>query len=217
MTRGVGLSVVAIIALLSGCKDEPPATPPRKVKKKVDTNRIPAPNHSPQQLMDPGKPRRVSQKGTMEADLSGRRQHFSFFPRGSNAAVHNADTGVSWMKLEGALTDEGKPSLLFQLEPYKLAPETLPATFVAGQAKEGEPALTVTYSMGPNEQWSSKVESDAPMRLTIESLEGRTVSGTFEGTLNAMEPNQSDPVQVAKGTFAIDIRRRNVGTAKVAE
>lgn len=218
MARGVGLlSFVAIVTLLSGCKDDPPSTPPRKVKKKVDTNRIPAPNHSPEQLMDPGKPRRVSQKGSMEADLSGRRQHFSFFPRGSNAAVHHPDTGVSWVKLEGALTDEGTPSLLFELEPLKLDPKALPATFVAGDADEGDAKLTVTYSMGPSERWSSKEQSEAPMRLTIESLEGRTLSGTFEGTLNPVAPNQSDPVKIGKGTFAVDIRLRNVDQAEAKD
>ena len=218
MARGVGLlSFVAIVTLLSGCKDDPPSTPPRKVKKKVDTNRIPAPNHSPEQLMDPGKPRRVSQKGSMEADLSGRRQHFSFFPRGSNAAVHHPDTGVSWVKLEGALTDEGTPSLLFELEPLKLDPKALPATFVAGDADEGDTKLTVTYSMGPSERWSSKERSEAPMRLTIESLEGRTLSGTFEGTLNPVAPNQSDPVKIGKGTFAVDIRLRNVDQAEAKD
>lgn len=217
MARGVGLGVVAIFTLVSGCKDDPPATPPRKVKKKVDTNRIPAPNHSPQQLMDPGKPRRVSQKGSMEADLSGRRQHFTFFPRGSNAAVHHPDTGASWVKIEGALTDEGTPSLLFQLEPLKLDPSALPATFIAGDSKEGEAKLSVTYSMGPSERWSSKEQSEAPIRLTLESLEGRTLSGTFEGTLNPVAPNLSDPVKIGKGTFAVDIRLRNVGEAKAKE
>ena len=204
------LCVVAMITVLSACKDDPPATPPRKVDKKVDTTRIPAPNHSPQQLMDPGKPRRVSQKGSMEADLSGRRQHFSFFPRGTNVAVQHADTGASWVEIEGALSDEGKPSLSFHLEALKLDRKTLPATFVAGDAKEGAPKLSVTYAMGPSEMWSSKEASDDPIRVTIESLEGRTLSGTFEGTLGPVSPNQSDPLQIAKGTFSVDIRLRKI-------
>lgn len=217
MVRSIGLSFVAMTMLMSGCADDPPATPPRKVDKKIDTTRIPAPNHSPEQLTDPGKPRRVSQKGSMEADLSGRRQHFTFFPRGSNAAVHHRDTGVSWVKIEGALTDDGAPSVLFKLEPLKLDPNALPATFVAGDTKDGETKLSVSYSMGPSERWSSKAQSDAPVRLTLESLEGRTLSGTFEGTLNAVAPNRSDPIEIGNGTFAVEIRLRNVGEAEAKE
>ncbi len=208
--RRVALLLVLVAPFAGACKDEAPTPAPRKVKKKVDTDRIPAPNHSPEMLTDPGKPRRVTMKGSMEADLSGRRQHFVFFPRGTNAAVHSPDTKVSWVKLEGALSDEGTPSMAFTLEPLKLDDVKLPATFVAGETKGDAPKLTVVYSMGPTEQWSSDEESEKPMRITLEKFEGRRLSGTFEGILAPVAPNQSDPVKVEKGTFAIEVRLTNV-------
>ena len=204
------VAVLLVLMVGGACKDEAPTPPPRKVKKKVDTDRIPAPNHSPEMLKDPGKPRRVTMKGSMEADLSGRRQHFGFFPRGNNAAVHAPETGVSWLKLEGALSDEGTPSLSFTLDPLELDEVKLPATFVAGQSKDGQPKLTVEYEMGPTERWSSEEESEKPMRITLESFEGRRLSGTFEGILPAQAPNQSDPVKIDKGTFSIEVRLTNI-------
>lgn len=214
--RRVVMLLVLVAPATGGCKDEAPTPAPRKVKKKVDTDRIPAPNHSPEVLTDPGKPRRVTMKGSMEADLSGRRQHFEFFPRGNNAAVHSAETKVSWLKLEGALSEEGTPSLSFSLDPLKLDDVKLPATFVAGETKDGEPKLTVVYEMGPAEQWSSDREGERPMRITLEKFEGRRLSGTFEGILPAVPPNQSDPVNVEKGTFSIEVRLTNIERGEVA-
>lgn len=205
-------SVVLLIAVSSfgGCKDEAPDPPPRKVKKSVDTTRIPVPNHSPNVMKDPGKPRRVTMKGTMEADLSGKRQHFVFFPRGDNAAVDFPDTGVSRVKLRGALNDEGSPSLAFTLDPLKLDASKLPATFIAGKTKKGEPALVATYEMGQTDQWSSEFDSEDPMRITIDSLTDRTLSGTFEGTLAPRPPSKNEPIRFERGTFSIEVRLTNI-------
>ncbi len=204
--------LVLLIAVFLGgaCKDEAPTAPPRKVNKGVDTTRIPVPNHSQDVMTDPGKPRRVTMKGSMEADLSGKRQHFVFFPRGDNAAVHHPDTGVSWLKLRGALNDEGSPSLAFSLDPLKLDTLEFPATFIAGVPKKGEPGLVVTYEMGQSDQWTSEVESEQPMRITIDSLQERTLSGTFEGTLAAKPPSKNEPVRVERGSFSVELRLTNI-------
>jgi hypothetical protein len=215
-TRPHHLLLVGALAL-PGCKDEAPKDPPRKVKKKVETDRIPAPNHSPEQLTNPGKPRRVTMKGVMEADLSGKRQHFVFFPRGENAAVFYPDTKVAWVKLRGALSEDGSPSLSFTLDPLQLDATKLPATYIVGPAKAGAPTLTVTYEMGQAQRWSSRVESDKPMRLTLESLDGRTLRGTFEGTLAAQSPNTSAPIEISNGEFAVEVRLTNVERGKPAE
>ncbi len=222
--RRIALLFAALgIALGSACKDEVPSPPPRKVKKKVDTDRIPVPNHSPDKMTDPGKPRRVTMKGTMEADLSGRKQHFVFFPRGENAAVYYAETGVSWLKIRGALSDEGTPSFSMKLEPLKLDDLELPATFVAGEAKDGAPALHVEYEMGVDAVWTADALSPSenpmqdPMRVTFERFEDRTLHGTFEGTLMPKAPNTSEPVKVARGTFAIELRLTNVERGEKAE
>ncbi|MGH1346010.1 MAG: hypothetical protein ACRBN8_30885 [Nannocystales bacterium] len=211
-------SVVLLIAvsLLGACKDEAPKDPPRKVKKSVDTTRIPVPNHSPQVMSDPGKPRRVTMKGTMEADLSGKRQHFVFFPRGDNAAVHYPDTGVSWVKLRGALTDEGTPSLVFSLDPLKLDTLEFPATFIAGETKKGEPKLVAKYEMGRVDQWTSEIDSETPMRLTLESLTGRTLTGTFEGILAPKPPSKNEPVNIERGTFSVEVRLTNIARGEKA-
>lgn len=211
-------SVVLLTALsfVGACKDEAPAPPPRKVKKSVDTTRIPVPNHSPNVMNDPGKPRRVTMKGTMEADLSGKRQHFVFFPRGDNAAVHFPDTGVSRVKLRGALNEDGSPSLAFTLEPLKLDALKLPATFIAGETKKGETGLVATYEMGQTDQWSSEIESDRPMRITIDALTDRTLSGTFEGTLAPKPPSKNEPVRFERGTFSVEVRLTNIARGEKA-
>ncbi len=211
------VALLIVLALGGACEDEPPKPAPRKVKKKVDTSRIPVPNHSPKVMEDPGKPRRVTMKGSMEADLSGRRQHFVFFPRGNNAAVHDANTGVSWVRVQGALSDEGTPSLTFSLDPLKLDDVKLPATFVAGEAKKGEAKLTVKYEMGKLDRWSSDGESEQPMRLTLESLEGRTLKGTFDGTLPAKAPNTSEPLELTRGTFSVELRLKGIAKGTKAE
>lgn len=210
------VSLLVVLVLAAACNDDATKTPPRQVKKRVDTERIPAPNHSPEVLMNPGKPRRVSTKGTMEADLSGRRQHFVFFPRGSNAAVFDPDTKVAWLEIEAALSDEGTPALSFQLEPLRLDQVEFPATFVAGEADDAQPQLEVQYVMG-TERWSSEVESERPMRITLEALEGRELRGTFEGTLPPQAQNPNEPIEVAKGSFAIELRLKNVEQGEAAE
>ncbi len=205
-------SVVLLIAvsLVGACKDEAPTPPPRKVKKSVDTTRIPVPNHSPEAMTDAGKPRRVTMKGSMEADLSGKRQHFVFFPRGQNAAVFYPDTGVAWVKLRGALTDEGSPSLSLTLDPLRLDTLEFPATFVAGETKKGEPNLVATYEMGKADQWTSALDSEQPMRITLESLTDRTLTGTFEGILAPKPPSQNKPVRFERGTFSVEVRLTNI-------
>lgn len=156
--------------------------------------------------MDPGKPRRVSNAGEMEADLSGKRQHFVFFPRGGNAAVHYPDKDTAWVKIQGALTDEGTPSLTFTLDPLNLGELEFPATFIAGESKKGQPTLQVEYALSDLDRWSTDTTSERPMRLTLESLEGRRLSGTFEGQLPPKAPNANDAIDIAKGTFAVDLR-----------
>jgi len=211
-------SVVLLIAvsLLGACKDEAPTPPPRKVNKGVDTTRIPVPNHSPEVMKDPGKPRRVTMKGSMEADLSGRRQHFVFFPRGDNAAVDYPDTGVSRVKIRGALNDEGSPSLSFTLDPLKLDTVEFPATFIADPAKKGEPGLVAIYEMGRADRWTSELESDKPMRITFDSLTDRTLTGTFEGTLAPKPPSKNEPVRFERGTFSVELRLTNIARGEKA-
>lgn len=208
------LALLIAVSLVGACKDEAPKPPPRKVKKSVDTTRIPVPNHSPEVMKDPGKPRRVTMKGSMEADLSGKRQHFVFFPRGDNAAVHYPDTGVSWVKLRGALNEDGSPSLAFTLDPLKLDTLELPATFIAGTAKKGKPGLVATYEMGSTDQWTSEVQSEQPMRITIDSLTDRTLTGTFEGTLAPKPPSKNEPVRFERGTFSVEVRLTNIARGK---
>lgn len=218
MRRIALLFAITPIALGTGaCKDEAPATPPRKVKKKVDTDRIPVPNHSPDKLMDPGRPRRVTMKGTMEADLSGRKQHFVFFPRGENAAVYYEKTGVSWLKINGALNDDGTPSLSLELEPLKLDEQELPAIFIAKPGKDGKTVLHAEYDMGVDNEWDSDVQSEDPMRVTLERIDERTLHGTFEGTLMPKPPNTSEPVKISRGTFAIELRLTNIALGKSEE
>lgn len=208
------IALLIAVCFVGACKDEAPTPPPRKVKKSVDTTRIPVPNHSAEVMSDPGKPRRVTMKGTMEADLSGRRQHFVFFPRGDNAAVHYPETGVSWVKLQGALSEDGSPSLSFTLDPLKLDTLELPATFIAGAARKGEPGLIVTYEMGRTDQWSSVLDSEQPMRITLDSLTDRTLSGTFEGTLAPKPPGKNAPVKIERGTFSVELRLTNIARGK---
>ncbi len=203
-------ALVALLVAPAACEKDPPPAKPRAVKKKVDTNRIPVPNHSPQVMSDPGKPRRVSMEAKMEGDFSGRRQHFTFFPKGENAAVHFEDKGTSWVRIEGALSEEGEPSLTFKLEPLRLDTLKLPATFVVGEGEKGAPVLTVDWVVGPSETWSGKGETERPMSLTLERFEGRTLRGTFEGILPPVAPNTASPVTVDNGTFAVNLRLTNV-------
>ncbi len=178
----------------------------------MDTKRIPVPNHSPEVMTDPGKPRRVGQTGTMEADVSGKRQHFTFFSKGKNAAVHFEDRGVSWVRLEGALNDDGTPFLSFELEPLRLDTLEYPATFTVGPVDEGQPQLEVRYEIDARTAWVADPQAqDTPMpTLTLVSYEGGKLSGTFEGTLYPLTPEQGPPMKLDHGSFEIELRRTGI-------
>lgn len=202
------LSLVAV-----ACGDEPPAEPPRAVKRRVDMDRIPVPNHSPQVMSDPGKPRRVGMAGKMEADIGGRRQHFTFFSRGKNAAAHFESTGVSWVKIEGALSDDGSPYLSFALEPLDLAALELPATFSAAStdpaARPEVPALKVRFELSPGTRWLHTEKTKTPITLTLTSFEDDVLTGTFAGTLTRQGgQDEGDPeLEVRNGAFEVKLRR----------
>lgn len=207
-TRSIVASLLLATAC-AACESETAKTPPRTVKKKVDTTRIPVPNHSPQVMNDPGKPRRPSVEGKMDATVTGRMQHFTFFARGQNAAVFFADTGVAWLRVTGALSDEGTPSLSFKLETFNLGRARLPATYVVRKTKQSEPVLEAEYTTGPLHRWHSSLDTDQPLTLTIDSFEDHTLRGTFSGVL--LPENEGDkPVVLEDGTFEVTLRLTNV-------
>ncbi|MEM6291154.1 MAG: hypothetical protein AAGA54_07805 [Myxococcota bacterium] len=203
-------ALLALLVASVACEKDPPPPKPRAVKKKVDTDRIPVPNHSPQVMSDPGKPRRVGMEATMEADFSGRRQHFTFFPKGENAAVYFEDKGTAWVRIEGALSEEGEPALTFKLDDLRLDTLKFPATFTVGEAKKKAPTLAVEWEIGPAESWSTAGTSERPMTLTLERFEGRTLHGTFDGVLPPRAPNTAAPIVIENGTFAVNLRLTNV-------
>jgi hypothetical protein len=206
--RASTLSLVLLLGL--GCNDEPPAPPPKEVKKGVDVAKIPVPDHTPEMLSDPGKPRRVSSPGSLDVQIDGKHQHFVHMPKGVNAAVRFDDKDVAWIRVTGQATTESGPWVRIELRNVRLDELEFPATFTTRD--KGKAKLAVRYEMDPTRYWETKsgVESDNVAELTLESFEGKKLTGTFKGTLDPADTKIAKPMPITSGKFQGELRLNGV-------
>lgn len=210
------LAASALGALLAatGCPKSEPAEAPKKVERGVDTKKIPVPNHSPAQMNDPGKPRRVDTQGSMEAMVGGKKQVFTRLPRGLNAAAYSEETKVAWLKLRGSLDESGQPYLEIAVENFRVDTAKYPVTLTAAEAKDDQPQLRVTYRINASHWWKSDpTAADAKdVKLVLNSFDGTRMSGTFEGTLPPRVEEQGKPLVIEAGRFELDLRVKGIKT-----
>ena len=211
-------SSVAIALLLAlACNKDEPAPPPKKVEREVDLTKIPVPEHTPEMLSDPGKPRRVAAPGSVDVIVSGKPQHFTFMPKGVNAAVFAEEKDVAWVRITGQATSESGPTMRIELDKLRLDRTELPATFKTSD--KGKIAVTVRYELDPVKWWEAKSgkAGEAVAEVTLQSFEGRRLKGTFKGTLDPKFPELGKPIELAEGAFDVELRLNGVEEGKAAD
>lgn len=208
------VAALGVFFAAAGCPSTEPKEPPPKVARSVDTKQIPVPNHSPAQMSSPGKPRRVNAAGSMEAVVKGKTQVFTRLPRGLNAAAYSEETKVAWLKLRGALDESGDPHLEIAVENFRVDTAKYPVTLTAGEAKDGDPQLRMTYRIDASHWWKS--DPAAPeakdTKLVLDSFDGKRITGTFEGTLQPGIAGSGSPLPLEGGKFDIELRVKGIKT-----
>jgi hypothetical protein len=202
------------VGLALACKSEEPAPAPKRVDRGVDLKKIPVPEHTPEMLSDPGKPRRVAMPGSMQADVAGKTEHFAFMPKGVNAAVWAEETKVATVRITGQATTESGPTIQIAFENLRLDQTELPATFKTSD--KGKAELSVRYEIDPVKWWEA-TPGKGSAEVTLESFEGRRLVGTFKGTLDPMRPGFAEPLEVKDGSFEVELRLNGVDEGKSAD
>jgi hypothetical protein len=205
------------LCLALACKSEEPAPPPKQVDRGVDLAKIPVPEHTPEMLSDPGKPRKVASPGSLDVEIGGATQHFSFMPKGVNAAVWAEDTKVAWVRVTGQASPENGPWVRIQLSDLRLDEIDLPATFKTSD--NGKVKLSVRYELDPVKWWEAKsgTPSDNVAEVTLEAFEGRRLRGTFKGTLDPKAPDFGKPLPLENGAFDVELRLNGVAEGKAPD
>ncbi len=209
-------SVIAVLVLALACKQDEPTPPPKKVERGVDMQKIPAPEHTPEMLSDPGTPRRVAVPGSLDATVGGTQRHFTFMPKGVNAAVFAKEKDVKWVRVTGQANAESGPTIRIQLDGLRLDRAELPATFKT--ADKGKVELTLRYEIDPVTWWEAKTgkEGESSAEVTLDAYEGARLRGTFKGTLEPNNPTR-EPIEVADGSFDVELRLNGVEEGKAAD
>ncbi len=217
--RASALSVAAVLVFALACKEDEPTPPPKKVERGVDLAKIPVPEHTPEMLSDPGKPRRVAAPGSVDVKVSGKQQHFTFMPKGVNAAVFAEEKDVKWVRVTGQANSESGPTVRIHLDGLRLDRTELPATFKTSDEGKGKVALTVRYEIDPVKWWEAKSgkPSENTAEVTLEAFEGTRLKGTFKGTLDPNNPALGKPVELAEGSFDVELRLNGVNEGKAAD
>lgn len=220
-----GLRPLVILALVVACDGDKEQPPPRKVERRVDVDRIPVPNHGPEVMAGTQEKRRtVSAEGIIEAMIDGQHAEHTFLPFGMNAAIASEETGVARLTLVGSPTDAGYPALHLQFEGLRLDEVELPKTFevVHDKAKK-RPSKPAKKDVVPKILYyeserivfeTDPTREDGGFEITVESFEGKTVRGTFKGTLYPRVEHFGEPKTIDRGRFEVSLRLSGIEPAK---
>jgi hypothetical protein len=210
------IPVLVLIACL-GCQSEAQTPPPIPVKKGVDVEKIPEPEHSAKEMTEPPpEPLRSPTKGRLDATVAGKVVHLDYMSPATNAAVYAEDAGVAFVKIRGKQDAVSPEGLTIHLEHLRLDTAKLPATFTTNGEPKNKVELKVKYEIGPAKWWSAETgkHSDNAVEVILEKFEGSTLTGTFKGKLEPRTPDMGDPLEI-KGQFAVELRLNGVEEGKV--
>jgi hypothetical protein len=216
--------VVALMAQGSSCggADEP-ATPPKKVVRGVDVDRIPVPNHGPEVMAgEIDKARRISAPGKAEAEIDGKVQHFDAFGPGNNAATYDDETKAGRLVIRAGHGEGGFPRVDLRVENIRLDELEFPITFPVNkkQAKklgdgvvEGkEPTLSIRFYHDQTHYWEldPAASKAGENELTLASFQGEVLTGKFRAKLIPHMPDSGKPIDLQAGTFEVKLRLSGV-------
>jgi hypothetical protein len=216
--RRHGLQTLLVLAAVLACDRGEPAPTPRKVDRRVDTQRIPVPNHGPEVMAGTHEVRRTkSAEGIIEAMLDGDHVEHTFLPYGMNSAISSEKTGVSRLSLVGSPTDAGYPALHLVFEGLKLDEVELPKTFTNREDETTErkpkpkpkpkPAFPkILYYEAEQVVFEANPDREESFEVTIEAFEGNTVRGTFEATVVPRAKHFGEPKRLESGRFEVTLR-----------
>jgi hypothetical protein len=154
-----------------------------------------------------------SAAGQFDLTIDGQPEHLAFVPPGKNFAVQVEERGVARVRMSGSRDDSGYPALRISLEHLRLDALEFPAK-LEGPEKHGDDErldLTIRYETSEARWWESSPEDTArgKNRVTLETLEDRTLTGSFSATLHPRKADLGEPKQV-EGTFEVELRLTGV-------
>ncbi len=213
------VAYISSMLLWAGCTgdgsvEDDGKTLPAKVER-LNPERIPAPDHSPQDLMGPGKAHKRRAAGSMTAKIHGEVMHFDTLPYGMNAAVVIPDKDIARVTLSGNAGEAPFPSLRLTLTPVDLGTIELPATLPAEPRRKNADQIAIRFMPAGGKVWETRPMDTVAGKneVVLESFEGKTLRGTFRGVLHPKDGVSGDPISVEDGKFEIELRLRGVEAA----
>lgn len=219
-TLVVGLGLMVVVAGCNGSSQ--PAKDPPKSGDAADAHSVAVPSHAAAMRSGEQQQRRTeTATGSIEAMIGGEHHEFRFLPYGKNAAIYAEDTGVARIVLAGSEGRDGYPALHLVLENVRLDRiEKLPATFgYTDQDGDRDVMAKIRYLEDDRITWASAAEATraGKNQVTIESIEGSTIRGTFEGVVVPPAKRFGEPKPIERGRFEVTVRLSGIEPAPVAE
>ncbi len=173
------------------------------------------PLHNPHETasaMEAQKPMIRSQQGSFDLSIDGKTQHMPILPFGENAAVHFE--GKKGRITVAGTADSGYPNFRAEMVGWRLDQLELPITLT------GNDKQIVRFRYRASERGEYKSDDEATRRgenkVTLESYEGKILTGTFEGTVAPKTETVGDPIKVS-GKFKTSLRLKGVKPSTAAE
>ncbi len=222
----VRLSMAVLVGACGGATTEV-APPPPKVESGVDLAKVEIPEHKSIDMKSDPKPMLVTTKGTVTATLNGHPKTFTTLPIGANAAVWAPGTRVARVLVGGSEGEAAFPALRIVLEGVRLDTLTLPATFTLGKKEGAKPFVRsddpevpiaaarprLVYEIEARKIWESDPDGPEVGTVTIESFEGKRISGTFSATLKPKSAAFGPPIEITDGKFDVEVRLNGIAPA----
>lgn len=224
------LSALAVLVGACGGAASEAAPPPPKVEPGVDLAKVEIPEHKGVDMTSDPKPMLVTTKGTVTATLNGHPKTFATLPVGGNAAVWTPATRMARVLVGGSESDAGFPALRIVLEGVRLDTLALPATFTLGKkadakafVRSDDPEVPVAearprllFEIEARKIWESDPEGPEVGSVTIDSFDGKRVTGTFSAKLKPRSVAFGPPLDITDGKFDVELRLNGVAPGKPA-
>ncbi|MCX4240364.1 hypothetical protein [Paraliomyxa miuraensis] len=186
---------------------KPPGSVPSTARPPNDPHAAPAPGDE-----DEKGPMVPSASGSFDVTLEGKLVHFLRLPVAQNRAVAIPETGVTRLSIGALEGEEGGPGfriLVEGLRPDQIEyPLTIPTPGATAKTN-GPYTMTMRYEVHERRVYVLDPDKGATVDLTLESYEGKTLRGRFEGKLAPTAAGLGDPIPVS-GKFAVELFLRGV-------
>lgn len=216
LSRSIAAVAIATLCVLGCGKDSTPAastdakvTPPVVAKPKARTP--PNDPHAIAKANDnaPAPPPMDASRGTFDATIAGKPTHLLRIPPAQNRAIAFPDKGLSRVSIAAAEGHEGWPHLRLILEGLMLDDVQYPITIPSDAAAAKGVTATLRYQVNENRIYTSAALEEMDLSVTLDSLVGNRLSGSFTGMVAPSAAGIGGPIPIT-AEFSIEMGLRGV-------